>query len=365
MKSATLREIARHAGVHQSTASHVLNGGRGSTRVSSETQQRVLDAARALGYRADRAAQKLRTRRTHVVGLLVGGLENPFFARMVSLCAETLEHAGYETVFAERRRDESADGRLLDTLLSRQLDGLVIWSETTTEVRQRLHTTDLENCVVIGLPFPGRDCVEAEFDMGVAMALDHLREQGCERIGYLAPRFAVARFGDPRHRIYSDRMAVWGMRERIYLFDGPEFDIAAARVRAEALCGEPDGERPDALLCFNDMTAIGALMGIRRQGGRVPDDIALVGFDDLPIAAQMDLPLSSVAFPMEMVCSEAVRLLLERIDRRGGAKAVSASTERELTDAPLPPRHVRVPVSFHARASSRRAGAQGEEARSP
>jgi LacI family transcriptional regulator len=348
MKSATLREIARHAGVHQSTASHVLNGGRGSTRVSPETERRVLETARALGYRADRAAQKLRTRRSHVIGLLVGGLENPFFARMVSLCAEALERAGYETVFAERRRDESADEHLLDTLLSRQLDGLLIWSETATEVRQRLQMADLENCVVIGLPVSGRDSVEAAFDAGVAMALDHLRAQGCERIGYLAPRFAVARFGDPRHTIYRDRMAAWGMRERLYLFDGPAFDMGAARARAEALWTEPAANRPDALLCFNDMTAIGALMGIRHRGGRVPADVALVGCDDLPIAAQMDVPLSSVAFPMEAICAEAVRLLVERIDGRGSA------AEEEAMEGRLPPRHVRLPVAFHARASSQR-----------
>jgi LacI family transcriptional regulator len=324
----------------------------------------VLDAARALGYRADRAAQKLRSRRSHVIGLLVGGLENPFFARMVSLCAEALEHAGYETVFAERRQDDSADGHLLDALLSRQLDGLLIWSETATEVRQRLPTPELANyCVVIGLPIPGSDCVEAEFDTGVAMALDHLREQGYERIGYLAPRFAVARFGDPRHQIYCDRMAAWGMRERVYPFDGPAFDIGAARMRVEALCAEPDTDLPDALLCFNDMVAIGALMGIRRQGRHVPDDIALVGFDDLPIAAEMDLPLSSVAFPMEVVCREAVRLLLERIDDREGARAGGAPAEVTPAEEPLPPRHVRVPVAFHARASSLRTDVRGTDGR--
>ena len=350
---ATLRDIAQHAGAHLSTASYVLNGGRGSTRVSKSTRDRVLESARELGYSAVRAAQQLRTGRSRVIGLLVGDLENPFFARMVSTCSDMLERRGYETIITERRRDEPADDHLLNTLLGRGVDGMLIWSETTTEARARLLRPDMENCVIIGYPIEGRDSVVVQLDRGVLAALDHLWDQGYRRIGFLGPRFAVARYGDPRHMLYCERAAVWQMPERVYTFDGTAFEIGASRERVQVLWKDVSpADRPDALLCFNDMTAIGALMGIRRAGGRVPDDIAIVGCDDLPIASQMDVPLSSICYPIKEIVAEAVRLLIERID--APSEAAIAAGEAGASEGLPASRVVWVRPEFLVRESSLR-----------
>src|SRR5579859_1389778 len=116
----TLRDIAHHAQVHTSTVAHVLNGAGGNTRVSPETRKRVLAAAAALGYSANRAAQQLKTGRSRVIGLLVGDLENPFFARMVALCSEAIERQGYDIILAMRRDKDVNDLHLLQGLASRQ-----------------------------------------------------------------------------------------------------------------------------------------------------------------------------------------------------------------------------------------------------
>lgn len=313
----TLREVAHHAQVHYATASTVLNGAKGSTRVSDETRLRVLDAADKLGYSANRAAQQLKTQRSHVVGLLTGGLENPFFARMVSVCSDALAARGYDVILASRRQDEVTDMHLLESLLSRRLAGVLLWSEAITEVRERVERGDITNVSVMGMMIPGCDCVAGELAIGVEEALDHLRDEGYQKIGYFAPHFALGRAADSRDRLYREKMAEWGRPERVIAYDGIASDAGAACAAAERLADElkakPRSEWPDALLCFNDLHAFGAMMGLRRRGLRIPEDIALVGCDDLPLASQLDVPLTTIAYPLDAMCRIAVEMLLDRV----------------------------------------------------
>jgi len=341
-KATTLREIAHRADVHYATVSTILNGARSSTRVSDETRRRVLAIADELGYSANRAAQQLKTRKSRVVGLLTGGLENPFFARMVSLCSEALEEEGYDVLLATRRRDEASDLHLFDALVSRQLDGILLWSETDTQVAGRVAAEPAlaARVVVMGLQIPPCDGAAASLYGGVGAALDHLRGQGCRRVGYLAPRAALHRRGDPRHDVYLSTMERWGFLPRVYAFEGAAYDVGAARARAEALANElialPPCERPDALLCLNDMVAFGALMGLRRCGIRVPEDVALVGCDDLPLASQLDVPLTTVAYPLVDVCRAAAKMLLERVGGIDGAPdSLPAAGRQETFEAQL------------------------------
>jgi len=313
----TLRDVALQAQVHYATASTVLNGSKGSTRVSEETCRRVLKTAEELGYKVNRTAQQLKTQRSNVVGLLVGDLENPFFAHMVSLCSEALEREGYDVVLTTRRQDAGSDLHLLDSLLSRQLAGVLIWSETLTEVHDKVHQRGINNVVVMGMDIPGYDRVAGVMEQGIEEALEHLRAEGHTRIGYFAPRRVLNRPGDQREEIYRERMAAFGQRAQIISYEGNAFDVTAARAAAEALAdrmlGQSVEDRPDALFCFNDMNAFGAMMGLRRKGMIVPDDMALVGCDNLPLAMHLDVPLTTIDYPLQTVCQTAVRMLVNRI----------------------------------------------------
>lgn len=339
----TLREIALRAGVHYSTASHVLNGARGSTQVSAATRRRVLDVASSMGYSANRAAQSLRTRRSRVVGLLTGGLENAFFGAMVSHCAEALEARGYDVILATRRNDETSDLRLLETLLSRHLDGILVWSETDTEARERLESCIRPPVTVMGLETPRQDSVSVILERGVTALLAHLQEQGFERIAYFAPHIALNRRGDPRHSGYLRKMTEIGASDRTLAYDGNAYSVAAARAWADALACEwtqrPAKERPDALFCLNDTVAFGAMMGLQRRGLRIPEDIAIAGCDDLPISAELDVPLTTIAYPVDEMCRLAVDLLLSRI-------------EAEPESHPIAPRYVPLDARLIIRESS-------------
>jgi LacI family transcriptional regulator len=223
----------------------------------------------------------------------------------------------------------------------------LLWSETITQVRERVQQPDMATTIVMGYPIPDRDCVCANLEVGVRAALEHLQSQGCTRIGYFAPSHAIRREGDPRYDLYCHYIAEQKQEARVFSYEGSAFDVAAARQRAEALAADP--ERPDALLCFNDMAAIGALMGLRRQGLRIPEDVALVGCDDLPLAAQLDVALTSIHYPLEELCQRAVELLMERIDGQ------------EPIEQPLSARRVELPTTLRIRESSR-VSRQGRDA---
>ncbi len=338
----TIREIARQAKVHHGTVSTILNGARGGTRVSEDTRQRVLQVAADLGYEPNRAAQQLRTRRSNVVGLLVGDLENPFFARLTSLCTAALQDAGYDSVLAMRRQSEFSDMHHLQALVSRQVDGLIVWSETDTEIRTWLsQTTSERSVVVLGQKIPGYDSIDASLATGVLDALEHLIAQGRRKIGYLAPQSSLDSTGDPRPGACREMSRRTGLLISVYSFAGDGLSPEAACLRAEEIARLDPKFRPDALFCFNDLTAIGALLGLRRAGLRVPEDIALVGCDGLPLAAQMDVPLSSLIFPLEEMCRAAVALLRARI-------------ESEKEDEAPAPQHRSFPMRLAVRASSHR-----------
>jgi DNA-binding LacI/PurR family transcriptional regulator len=340
----TIREIARQAQVHHGTVSIILNGTRGGTRVSEDTRQRVMTIAEALGYQPNRAAQQLKTRRSNVVGLLVGDLENPFFARLVSLCTAVLEEAGFDSVLAMRRQGEVSDMHHLQALASRQVDGLIVWIETDTEIRTWLEGSQGErNLVVLGQKVPGCDSIDASLATGVREALGHLKEQGYQRIAYLAPESSLTSTGDPRPRVYTEFMQESGEPVRIFSYEGSSHSPEVACRLAEEIALLPPDERPDALLCFNDLTAIGALLGVRRGGLEPPRDIAIVGCDGLPLASQLDVPITSIVYPLEEMCREAVAQLRSRLES-------NLDSEQE----PLPIRHQSFRAPLAIRASSTR-----------
>jgi DNA-binding LacI/PurR family transcriptional regulator len=232
----------------------------------------------------------------------------------------------------------------LQALVSRQVDGLIVWSETDTEIRAWLEESlGVRNLVVLGQKVPGCDSIDASLATGTREALTHLIDQGYRRIAYLAPAASLMSTGDPRPGVYRKFMQNAGLPVQVFSYDGSSHSPESACRRAEEIALLPPDERPDALFCFNDLTAIGALLGVRRGGLEAPRDIAIVGCDGLPLAAQLDVPITSIVYPLEEMCREAVVLLRSRLE-------ANADPEQE----PLPIRH----QSFHAplaiRASSTR-----------
>ncbi|HEY3265567.1 MAG TPA: LacI family DNA-binding transcriptional regulator [Armatimonadota bacterium] len=310
----TLRTVAEDAGVHSATAAVILNGARSSTVVSAETRQRVLEAAARLGYRPNRAAQALRRQRSMTVGLSAGPVQNPFFVEMATLCEGFLLDAGYElmmTMDAGRYLDDQA---LLETLVSRGVDGIIYWSERETAGRRMVE--DGAGCpvVIFGYPSPKVDSVTTDFGQGAVLVARHLMELGRRRLAYLCPSESLNLWsGNVRLRSFCDTVMKEGLVPSVIPYESTLGDISAAREAAEALGRSK--EPPDGILCFNDLVAVGAIMGLRRAGLSVPRDVALAGFDNIPLGTQLDKPLTTVDLPLVDICRTAVDLLLRRLQQ--------------------------------------------------
>lgn len=308
----TLVTVAQAAKVHVSSAAIVLNGAGGNTRVSEETRRRVLEAADRLGYRPNRQAQNLRRRKSLTIGLVAGSVQNPFFAQMATLCERYLLKHGYELLMAMDAGLYRDDRALLDMMLKRGVDGVFLWSERDTEGRRWVE--DGVGCpvVIFGRPSERVDTVTTDFEAGIRLGVEHLASLGRRKIEYLCPSEALTLWsGQQRRQSFLDAMQDLGRPALAHCYEGELGGMSQAREAAEIL--GRSGNCPDALVCFNDLVAVGALMGLRRAGRAVPKDVAVVGFDDIPMAAELDIPLTTLDMPLSDICETAVAALVQRL----------------------------------------------------
>ncbi|GAB3497622.1 LacI family DNA-binding transcriptional regulator [Nocardiopsis coralliicola] len=308
----TLEAVARRAGVGRGTVSRVING---SARVSPRTRQAVLDAVDALGYVPNRAARTLVTRRTDTVALVVSEPEErlfaqPFFADIVRGVSAVLTERGRQLLLATARTRADHE-RLGDYLAGGHVDGVLLVSlHTDDPLPERLASARVPY-VLGGRPLhPPRDaahCVDIDNVGGARSAVQHLVAAGRRRIATIA--------GPPDMAAGADRLTGY----RAALRDGGagaplvargDFSSASgARAMRELLGGAPD---LDAVFAASDDMALAALRELRAAGRRVPDDVALVGYDDSAAAAGADPPLTTVHQPARRMGGEMARALLDR-----------------------------------------------------
>jgi LacI family transcriptional regulator len=311
----TLVTVAQAAKVHVSSAAIVLNGANGNTRVSEETRRRVLEAADRLGYRPNRQAQNLRRRRSLTIGLVAGSVQNPFFAQMAALCERYLLASGYELLMAMDAGLYRDDRTLLDMMLKRGVDGIILWSERDTEGRRWVEQGVGCPVVIFGRPSERVDTATTDFAAGTRLGVEHLAALGRQKIAYLGPSEALTLWsGQHRRTSFLDAMAGKGYPAVAHCYEGELGSMNQAREAAERLGRSEDC--PDGLVCFNDLVAVGALMGLRRAGRAVPEDVAVVGFDDIPMAAELDVPLTTLDMPLSEICRTAVEMLMDRLAGR-------------------------------------------------
>lgn len=312
---ATIKDVAKLAGVSVSTASIAL---RGMGPVSDATRRRVVDAARALDYRPNAIARSLVTRRTRTVGLLLSDITDPYFHEITKGVEAVLSRAGYALILADTDRSAEKELRSFEIFRSQQVAGVILagsGTENESHFRQ-LDDRDVP-IVTLGRHRSGLPCVTVDNARAAQMATEHLIETGCRRIGFVAGpqgllaveerreghRAALVQHGlsqDPRWTVLGDFTPAGGYR-------------AAIELLASAAGDGPDG-LPDGLVVANDQMAIGVLKALREHGIRVPGEIAVVGIGGIPTGAYVDPPLTSVALPLKDMGEAAARLLLGRIE---------------------------------------------------
>ena len=310
---ATARDVAKRAGVSTSTVSHVVNG---TQKVSQALRKRVMQAMRDLDYQPNAMARSLRTRRSHTLGLLVPDLSNPFVPAVVHGIEDVAQENGYSVILCNLDEDPEREREYLRVLLSRRVDGLLI--APTGERHEAL-----ERLVQQRFPLVFFDRYVAGLDVSVVslhneqaaqLAVRHLVDLGHTRIGMVS--------GHPAHTTTHDRVA--GYRRALaeagipvdegLIVGGGSTSEGAAQAVATLLEGS---SRPTALFCANNLMTIGALFAIAETGMTVPEDVALVGFDDFSWSEVFRPRLTTIAQPTYELGRSAASLLIEIIRADG------------------------------------------------
>jgi LacI family transcriptional regulator len=329
----TVHTVAARAGVSIASASRVLNGIGGGP----ETVRKVRAAAAEVGYVPNAIARSLQSRRTDLVALAVEDIGNPVYVAMMRAIEAVVAGSGRQLVVHATGGRVASETDLLRRLAHRYVDGMIISPIRVTDAHLEAIVDSPAPVVVVGqLPADAPvDNVRTDSRTGVALAIDHLVAQGRQRIGFVnGPLDTVP--GTARDAGFRAALAAHGIPYAESLVEVGDFQYEAGRAATERLLAR---ERPDALLCANDLIAVGALHALMAADRKVPQDVALVGMDDT-VAAQMAYPqLSSVSLGSEARGTLAARLLLERID-----------------NPDLPPRRETVPPHLVVRDSSRGGG---------
>lgn len=334
MSRPTLVQVAEHAGVSVASASRALNG----ASASLEMVERVEAAAAQLGYVADVMARSLKVGRTEQLALSVADLGNPVYVTMMRAVETVVRGAGYRLVLSSTGSDAEEEIQILRNLNRGYADGLMMSPlRITPGLIAELSASRLPLVVVGTLPAGvGVDNVRANSPRGIGLAVDHLVAIGRRRIAFLnGPLDTVP--GARRARGFARACRAAGLPEH------PELRIVAADFTHDA--GQRaaddllDGPLPDAVLCANDLLAVGAMRTLLRRGVRVPEDVAVVGIDDTDLARQCTPSLTSVSLGSAERGRLAATLLLER-----------------LADPARPPRRVTVQPRLSIRESSSTGG---------
>lgn len=344
----TLQDVAQAAGVSPATASRVLGKERAHL-VRPEVQEQVREAARRLHYLHDHYASTLRRGRSRTIALVMRANDMPMSVEKLRAVENAVWGRGYDALLLHCGVGPQADLQALKRLAGYRVDGVICSAEPEPELARYLHDLDHEVPVVSLVPLPENrtDTVTVDRRLGVALAARHLISLGRRRLGavmrqdFPGPAARAIRLGgrpDPRDIHFSIAHRLEGLRHACEEAGCPLNESLVAYRDERPYAAGYEGVKelwartappPDALICTNDQVAIGALRACQELGVRVPEDVALIGFDNLPEGAYCRVPLTTLAQPVEEGARRAVELLFERMER--------PSAGAQVTTIALPP----------------------------
>jgi LacI family transcriptional regulator len=307
-RQATIRDVARAARVSVATVSRALND---SGPVRGDTRQRVHDAAQNLRFTPHGAARSLITSRTSTLGVLLPDLYGEFFSEIIRGIDRGAQRAGYQLLLSSARNARDEVHGAFRAMYGR-VDGLILMAPDVELAEMFAQRTDGMPIVFINSPVESHDARVITIDNhgGAYRMVKHLVQKGHERIAIVC---GAERNHDAAERLrgYRDALEACGVRsDPRWELHGDFTEAAGHRAARAMLKLEP---RPTAIFAANDAMAIGALSALREEGVGVPEDVAVAGFDDIPIARYVSPPLSSVHVPIAQLGERAMDLLLGAI----------------------------------------------------
>ncbi len=296
----TLQDVARKAGVSAATVSYVLNG---TGSVSSDVQKLVRNAAKSIRYRVNYVARATRTGQTHSIGMILPDLNNPFFPEMAHVVQAAARDAGYAVFLIDSEGDTEIEYTGAEDLISRGVEGIVWFPASERDVLAEFR--DDVPIVVVDRPLPDYDTVSSDYYAGAAALAKHVIESGHKRIGMIVGPQSLSsaeqRRGGFVETVGKSGQIVWEVEN--------DFSIKLSDPTRRQL----DDANVTVIVCGNDLIAIGVMRALHEKGRRVPDDMSVVGFDDIPWAGYSIPGLATVRQPFGALGKQAADLLISRI----------------------------------------------------
>jgi LacI family transcriptional regulator len=305
-----IKDVAREAKVSTATVSHVINNTR---YVSDEVRARVLDAIKRCDYYPNAQARSLASGRSHTLGLVVSDITNPFFPELVKSIEMAAYERGYDVVLANTNYDAERTSNYVRRIIERKVAGVALMtSELDTALVDELARRDV--CVVfldLGSAGERMSNLVVNYAVGIKEAIQHLVSLGHQQIAYISGPDRL-RSAAKRREAFRDCMTHLVPDTHPVIYDG-DFKIEGGRRAAYEMIER--GRLPTAVIAANDLTALGAMQEFRAAGLRVPQDISIVGFDDIAFASLTDPPLTTICLPRTELGRRAVEALMTTIER--------------------------------------------------
>jgi LacI family transcriptional regulator len=334
----TLRDVAEAAGVHAATASRALNP---ETRrlVNVETARRVLRAAESLGFSPNPIARSLKTSKSGTVGLVLPDITNPLFPPIVRGIEDVLSDAGYSALIVNTDNDPERERAQIASLRSRQVEGLIVATARLDHpLLDQLHEQKV-NVVLVNRRTSAVDVpwITPDDSAGIELAVKHLADLGHRRVLHLAGPQTTST-GVVRMRAFANAVRDHGLDEDPALLATCDLwvETEGARVLREVLDA---GTEFTAVVAGNDLIALGCYDVFAERGITCPDDVSVVGFNDMPLLDKLRPPLTTVGIPHHQVGVEAARMLLESINEPNRpARSVLLPVSLVVRGSTAPPR---------------------------
>ena len=301
----TIKDVAIRAGVSTSTVSHVINNTR---YVSDETSAKVMEAIQKLNYYQNSKAKGLVTGRSHIIGLVVSDITNPFFPELVSGVEKNAIKQGFDVFLFNTDYDSERAAVITRRLIEQKVDGVIIM---TTEIEYGLvnKLTSSEIPLVLldwGVIDKLVSNIKENFETGIYEAINHLVELGHRRIAFISGPLRLKTANTRKEAFLTSMSKYQGVVLEPVIVEG-DFKIEGGESAATKIL--ESAKLPTAILAANDLMAIGAIKGIKNKGLRVPNDISVIGLDDIFIASKMDPPLTTINLPRYQIGEMAWGLL--------------------------------------------------------
>ncbi|SDG51394.1 LacI family DNA-binding transcriptional regulator [Klenkia brasiliensis] len=307
---ASIQDVARRAGVSLGTVSNVLNR---PDQVGAASREKVRAAIAELGFVRNESARQLRAGASRTLGLVVLDIANPFFTDVARGVTDVAEDAGLAVILCNTDDRPEKEAAYLDLLAEQRVQGVLI--TPTADLAPHLESLRRRGTPVVLVDRratgPGQCSVSVDDVLGGRLAAEHLVERGHRRIAFVGGSSGLPQIEERQAGVVAAVRQLLGGEQTLTVLAPAALTVATGREAAAEVLALPAAVRPTAVICANDLLALGVLQELTRRGVRVPEECAIVGYDDIDFAAAAAVPLTSVRRPRQELGRRAARLVLD------------------------------------------------------